>query len=252
MLQEITSPSTVHSIGTDKLGTLTIQRVGGDHTVSGNQYDRTKDMTRAQIAKEIRQDLKQHWETDFGIYDPAEVKVSVRTHNYAGGGSINIFIQEVKDFDLRYKCRADFKLAEAIKQIGQRYQRQTSNSREDYCHNNFYLFVELDHPFMDQVWSLPLEPEDVKPVPVEPTPEDYVSAARGKYHSVPGLVVSDVEPDYDDTDGEYVMAYVWVTDKEAADFDFESDECDHLMVVDLLDPRQSAYCSKCDHVPCHE
>ena len=207
MLKEITRPSTVRSIGTDKLGTLTIQRVGGDRTVSGNQYLRTKDMTRAQIAKEIRKDLKREWETDFGTYDPAEVKVSVRTHNYAGGGSIRIDIMKIENFDERYQYREDFQLPDAIKQIARRYQRQTTNSQEDFCSNNFFLFVDLDtDEVMGQVWRLPARPP-------EPTPESYNEAARGKY-SGPAITVSDIAPD-DHEGGTYVSAWVWVTDDEA-------------------------------------
>ena len=209
MLREIAYASTVRNAKTDKLGTLTIIRNGGDRIISGNQYERARDMTRAQIAKEIRTDLKQHWETDFGDYDPAEVKVSVRTHNYAGGGSIRISIVGIKNFDKRYQYREDFQLPDVIKQIAQRYQRQTTNPLEDYCHNNFFLFVDLDpDEVMEQVWGLPARPP-------EPTPEDYRWAGAGKYMSVPGLVVSDIEPDDCKTGGQYIMAYVWVTDEEA-------------------------------------
>ena len=201
----------------DRLGTLTIQRVGGERVITGNQYERTKDMTRAQIAKEIRTDLKQHWETDFGDYDPDQVKVSVRTHNYAGGGSIRISIMKIKDFDDRYQYREDFQLSQVIERIARRYQRQSSNSMEDYCNNNFYLFVELDQDeVMGQVWGLPARPP-------EPTPEDYESAARDKYGNIPGLVISDVEPDDCKVKGAYASAWVWVTEKEAADFDLDKE-----------------------------
>ncbi len=210
MLQEIPNPSTVLSASTDGLGTLTVQRVGGDCRVQGSLYEKTNHLTRAQIAALIRKDLKRTWETDYGTYDPNTVKVSVRTHNYAGGGSINIYIQEVDDFELRYEYREDFQLEAAVDQIAKRYHRQTSNSQEDYWANNFFLFVHLDSPVNEKVWDLPRKPK-------LPSPEDYESTARDKYRYVPGLVVSDTMPEWEDSSikGTYVMAYVWVNDKEA-------------------------------------
>ena len=105
---------------------------------------------------------------------------------------------------------------EGLGSYSQLCRRRQPQHLEDYCCNNFFLFEQLESPLSEKFWNLPLRP------PERPDPEDYNEAAQGKFGHIEGLEIQDIAPD-DDDGGEWVSAWVWVTDKEAADFDLDEE-----------------------------
>jgi hypothetical protein len=179
----------------------------------------TLNVSRAQYAAKIRAALKVKTDTDFGTFEPDKVKLSVRTKNYAGGGSITITIEDIADM-WRFDYREDCEIREQVKQIASQWVRSSTHALSDYYSSNFILFVNYGPMIEDDIYDLGPRPT--------PTIEEYRARAIEQYNTdsnyeiavdeTAGVTpVNDGEgkPDY----GAWVEARVWIPLS-----DFEGDQ----------------------------
>jgi hypothetical protein len=99
------------------------------HTI-GAKYQQVKDMDIADIAKLIRQDIKEQY--------PAASKSSVRIERYSMGQSLYVVIKGIN------ATHAE-RVKKGIKQIVEAYNFDDSDSMTDYFHVNFYSDVRLEN-----------------------------------------------------------------------------------------------------------
>lgn len=114
----------------------------------GSKYEATKGMSRAEIAKLIRADLKAKF---------PEVKFSVRTENYSGGGSIDVAVKVMPE-GMRLRNPNDrnpktglhqwmtdeaIEFEKAISAITDAYNFDHSDLQSDYFHVRFYSTVSF-------------------------------------------------------------------------------------------------------------
>lgn len=131
--------------------------------VYGSKYDKVKGFTRAEIAKLIREDIKLARKISKQVAEPgalktvdpigdspAGIRFSVRTENYSGGGSIDVFIRNIPSgwgFELQkddwgepmeMPTPALRSLAKELKKIMDAYNYDGSDITTDYFDVRFY------------------------------------------------------------------------------------------------------------------
>lgn len=142
-----------------------------DHRSYGAKYDDVRGIYDiAVIAKLMRADIKISRKLglkaaepgEIAIPDPiadapAQIKISVRTQKYSGGGSINILIRDVPE-DWRTVCYDDrgnerrgcgpalAALADELRAIHQAYNYNGSDAMTDYFDVNYYGGVSVEEP----------------------------------------------------------------------------------------------------------
>ncbi|MBX9813357.1 MAG: hypothetical protein K2X76_01500 [Sphingomonas sp.] len=129
----------------------------------GAKHDATRDLSRVDIAKRMRADIK-------ALQLTKAYKISVRTESYAGGGSIDIRVMAVpegfrylspkaaswrKQFPgLEHRCPMPWEecqsedwrsLRDKLRAIHGAYNRDNSDSMTDYFDVRYYGDVELDY-----------------------------------------------------------------------------------------------------------
>jgi hypothetical protein len=136
--------------------------MGYERKFEGRRLALTRGMSRAEIAKLVRQDIKHA--TMRGDL-PQGLKVSVRTREYAGGGSIDVRVTSVPaSFNVLFLPRvyAEFNtphvynnerpyrsvqaeaLVHKLEAILQAYNFDDSDSQSDYFHVRFYGHADID------------------------------------------------------------------------------------------------------------
>lgn len=143
-------------------------------TVYGSKYESTKDLSRVEIAKLIRLDIKA------AVKDGSlpKAKYSVTTQSYSGGGSISVTISDVdvpgfrmanparlawnQQSPHRALCDAPKEayalrspeaeeLLKKVKAITDSYNFDGSDIQTDYFHVRFYDHIEFDYAWLDEL-----------------------------------------------------------------------------------------------------
>lgn len=132
----------------------------------GDKYDRTHGLTLTEIATLIREDIKLAQKIgrklavpgEVAVVDPIgtapkEIKYSVRTQYYSGGGSIKIFVRNIPQewgwvtetdqwgYEREVPTPALKALAKELKAISNAYNYDGSDITTDYFDKRFYGFV---------------------------------------------------------------------------------------------------------------
>lgn len=121
----------------------------------GSKYEQTKSMSKAEIAKLIRADLKSAF---------PGIKFSVRTSHFSGGGSIDIEIKSlpagmrVRNPDNRHPVTGQHQwmtdeaiaLEKGIKAVADAYNFDHSDLMADYFHVRFYCEVKFSRELTEQ------------------------------------------------------------------------------------------------------
>ena len=98
------------------------------HTI-GAKYEQVKDMDIAEIAKLIRNDIREQYY--------AAKNSSVRIERFSMGQAINIVIKGIN------KAHGE-RVKEGIQKIVDAYNFDDSDPMSDYSHVNFYSHISLD------------------------------------------------------------------------------------------------------------
>lgn len=154
----------------------------------GAKYDATRDLSRVEIAKRMRADIK-------ALQLPQGFKVSVRTESYSGGGSIDIRVTAVpagfryysdaaaswcKQFPAREHrmpmawdeaLSADWReLRAKLRAIHGAYNRDNSDAMTDYFDTRYYGDVDIE-------WQLA---RDLRAADVAASPGTYWHESAGE------------------------------------------------------------------------
>jgi len=123
---------------------------GGNAWVGSKLSEDNKYVPTREIAKKIRQDLK---EATVGGYLPNGFKYSVTVDNYSGGSFINTVvygagdISETHEYDPNFysiQLKPEYKqLSERVSNLHDAYNYDDSNSQIDYFNRGFYNRVEI-------------------------------------------------------------------------------------------------------------
>lgn len=124
------------------------------HEFEGSKYRQTANLTRTEIAKLMRADIK-------ALKLPRGFEISVRTETFSGGGAIRICVMAVPaDFllieslsDGLYQRRtltpAAKRLLASLKDIHSSYQYDDSDIMTDYFHCRYYGDAEYHYELLD-------------------------------------------------------------------------------------------------------
>jgi|SRR6185437_2116435 len=97
------------------------------HTI-GAKYEQTKNMDIAEIAKLIRQDIKQK--------HPAAAKSSVRIERFSNGRSIDVVVKGINAIHAE-------QVKQDVEDIVAAYNFDDSDAMSDYFHVRFYSSVKV-------------------------------------------------------------------------------------------------------------
>jgi hypothetical protein len=137
------------------------------YAFEGSRFQATKNMSRADIAKLFRQDIKEAIKCGFL---PNGLKVSVRTSEFSGGGSINVRVTAVPEgLPLLFIPRAysDFcnphtycempilstqaaALVQKLDSMLQQYNFDNSDIETDYFHMRFCSSIDIDRDLISK------------------------------------------------------------------------------------------------------
>jgi hypothetical protein len=144
----------------------------------GSKYEQARYLSLTEIAKLIREDLKMARKAgqaapgsaDLAIVDPvadapAQIRYSVRTQYYAGGGAIDLLIknvpadwgwtEEAGEFGpCKVATRAFAALVDEVERIYNAYNYDNSDSQTDYFDRNYWGNVQTEeHVRIPREWE---------------------------------------------------------------------------------------------------
>lgn len=130
------------------------------NNIVGSKYEQTKDLDIKEIAKLVRQDLKDAVKA--GVIPNG--KFGVRIDRFAGGQALNVTVQELDicmynltgdEINEKHASRRDVTpeakaVLKEIEQIISAYNFDKSHVQTDYFHVRFYEHVGFDYDFLQR------------------------------------------------------------------------------------------------------